>query len=253
MTEPHKSVGEALSRPDRVCPQCGETVAATGRRCPSCGGDLTARRQRRRAGRRAAIVAAGAIAAAAVIAFGLVPAMREDSDRERSAAAAAQERLEAAERARLRREGKPVRTRGPGRRGREAPLAHRARLVTAGEAAITSDARGRVQTGELEGSVAGTDCSPFPKTQTRANQEADPALARNRYQCIAFSRRFALSELEGRPRTGVIGQPYWLIADYASARMTFCKITPRAGEGGRSLASVPVDPACRDPLRRPPD
>jgi hypothetical protein len=202
----------------------------------------------RRNRRRLAIIVAVVLAVTAVIAFVFVPAMRDDADEFHRNQAAEQERLEAAERVRLRREGRPVRTRGPAPRPGETPLRHRARLVAAGEAAITGDARRRIASGELDGPVAATLCRPFPYTQTRADQELDPAVPRNRYQCIAYSRRFALDKLEGRERTGVIGQPYWLIVDYRNARMTFCKITPKAGEGGRSLATVPVAPACRDPL-----
>jgi hypothetical protein len=66
---------------------------------------------------------------------------------------------------------------------------------------------------------------------------------------MAYERRFELSELEGRKRTGIIGAPYWLVVHYRTAKLTFCKITPRAGEGGRSLASVVVPVPCRDPLR----
>ena len=205
-------------------------------------------RRRRTPWRRIALAAAAVAALVAVIAVAFVAPQREDAAQFRREQAAAQERLEAQERARLRREGVPVRARGPERRAGESPLRYRARLVTAGEAAITADARRRVESGEITGTVAGTACRTFPFTQTRAGQETDPSVPRNRYQCIAYSRRFALPELEGEARTGLIGQPYWLIIDYASARMTFCKIAPRAGEGGRSLATVPVDPACRDPL-----
>ena len=206
------------------------------------------REPRRTPWRRIALVAAGVLALAAVVAFAFVPALREDADDFARREAAEQRRLEAAERARLLREGVPVREGGPARRAGEAPLAHRARLVAAGEAAITADARRRVAAGEMRGPVAGTRCRTFPFTETRAGQEADASVARNRYQCIAYSRRFALPELEGERRTGIIGQPYWLVVDYRSARMTFCKISPKAGEGGRVLVEVPVDPACGDPL-----
>lgn len=201
--------------------------------------------------RRRRDLAAGAAVAAAlgIIAFVVVPALRDDGAADRRAAEARQLRLEAAERVRLRREGIPVFVDGPRSKPGE-PLAHyRRRLVAAGEAQITANARRRVAAGEFSGPVSGTACRTFPFTDGRAAQEYDPAVQRNRYQCIAFSRRFALSELDGEARTGLIGQPYWLIADYRDGRLTLCKISPRAGEGGRSLATVPVDPACRDPFR----
>lgn len=187
--------------------------------------------------------------AAALVAIGVILAVLEsDGDDNAREAAAAQAELEATERARLIREGRPVSADGPPRLGSESDIAYRARLVAAAEAAITADARSRVESGELDQPVKGTRCKPFPYTATREAQERDPAIGRNRYQCIAFNSRFALSELEGQARTGIIGQPYWLIADYGDGALTFCKLTPKAGEGGRSLVTVAVDPACRDPL-----
>ena len=37
---------------------------------------------------------------------------------------------------------------------------------------------------------------------------------------------------------------------YGAAKLTFCKITPRVGEGGRPLATVTTPAACLDPLKR---
>lgn len=193
-----------------------------------------------------AVAAALVVLIAAVAA--VVLALRDDAERNERAADAAQRRLEATERARLVREGRPVRANGPARRSGEARLAHRKRIVRAGEGAITRDARSRVRAGTLKGPVRGTECQLFPKTQTRADEEADPSLRRNRYQCFAYARRFALSRLNGKARTGLIGQPYWLIADYETGAMVFCKVTPRGGEGAKLLVEVPVAPACRDPL-----
>jgi hypothetical protein len=191
--------------------------------------------------RKLAVFAAVAVALVAFVALVVAPPLREDAAREQRAAAAAQARLEAAERARLIREGRPVRT-------RVAAEAERPALVTAAEAAITRDARARVASGEIKGKVEGTHCRPFPYTVTRARQERDLSIERNRYQCVAYSSRFALPELEGRKRTGVFGTPYWLIAEYATGRLMFCKISPKAGEGGKVLVEVQADPACGDPL-----
>ncbi len=200
------------------------------------------RRSARASRRRIAFIAAVcAVAVAAFVALA-VPAFNQDAGEKRRAAAAAQARLEAAERARLIGEGKPVRARGPAGAARPA-------LVAAAEIAITADARRRIAAGEIKGEVKGTRCRPFPYTTTRAAQESDLSIRRNRYQCTAYSDRFALSELEGRQRTGLFGTPYWLIAEYATGRLTFCRISPKAGEGGKVLVEVPVDPACGDPLR----
>jgi hypothetical protein len=199
--------------------------------------------------RRMLAAVIGSLILVAVVAFVIVPPLQEDGDKDRKVAAAKQERLEADETARQIKEGIPVSAQGPERRAGESALAYRARLVEAGEAAITVNAHERVRTGELSGGeIKDTECRTFPFTQTRTDQESDLAIPRNRYQCTAYSSRFKLPVLEGERRTGLIGQPYYLVVDYASADLTFCKINPRAGEGGETLARVPVDPACRDPL-----
>ena len=192
--------------------------------------------------------ALGALAVLLVALAVTIPVLSSDGAEDRRDAEAAQARLEAAERERLIREGKPLALDGPARLGSEAVVAYRSRLVAAGESEITADALERARTGEIDRDIKGTRCKPFPYTSTREAQERDPAVQSNRYQCLAWNKRFALSELEGEARTGYIGQPYWLIADYETGRLTFCKITPRPGEGGKALVAVPVDPACRDPL-----
>lgn len=194
---------------------------------------------------------AAAAAAAVVVALTallLVPSLKEDADRLRAQERRALEREKRAERERLLREGRPVRAAGPVRRRGEGPIGYRARLVAAGEREITANARERLAAGEIKGTIAGTYCRPFPFTDTREDQEIDPAIPRNRYQCTAYSRRFALPEVEGRRRYGVIGTPFWLIADYGSGQLTFCRVTPRPGEGGQAFVVVPVAPACRNPL-----
>ncbi len=189
-----------------------------------------------------------AVVAVALAVIGVaISVLSADGAEDRRDASAAQERLEARERARLIREGKPVFAEGPAPLGSESELTYRVRLLAAAEAAITADAIRRTETGEIDRDVKGTRCKPFPYTSTRAAQERDASLARNRYQCIAYNNRFSLSELEGEARTGIIGQPYWLIADYETGKLTFCKLTPKAGEGGKSL----VDGAGGAGLPRP--
>jgi hypothetical protein len=48
-------------------------------------------------------------------------------------------------------------------------------------------------------------------------------------------------------RVAIFGHPYWLVIDFARSRYVWCQVTPRAGEGGSVLVSVPVPVACRDP------
>ena len=113
-----------------------------------------------------------------------------------------------------------------------------------GERLIAEDARGRVAAGTIDGDIKGAECDPFPVTEGRRAAEEDPATPAGRYDCIAYSSKF---ELDDRQRTGLFGYPYWLVVHYAKGDLVWCKVTPRAGEGGRTLVSVPVPEPCRDP------
>ena len=151
--------------------------------------------------------------------------------------------LEAAERVRLTRDARPVRAKGTPLRAAADPLEHRAELITEAEGLIAADARG----GVAAGTIKGAECGPFPTTAERRAAEQDPATSVGRYDCVAYTSKFEAPELESKRRTGLFGYPYWLVIDYAGAKLVWCKVTPRVGEGGRSLVSVPVPPPCRDP------
>ena len=177
----------------------------------------------------------------------VVAGLREDAAGERERAAARQDALEAAERVRLTRDARPVRAEGTPLRAAADPLEHRAALVTEAEALIAADARARVAAGTIKGDIKGAECGPFPTTAERRAAEQDPGTSVGRYDCVAYTSKFEAPELEGKRRTGLFGYPYWLVAEYGSGKLVWCKVTPRAGEGGRSLAAVPVPEPCRDP------
>jgi hypothetical protein len=90
-------------------------------------------------------------------------------------------------------------------------------------------------------------CDPYPTIEERRLAEQDPATRAGRYDCVAYTSKFEAPELDGEKRTGLFGYPYWLVIDYDDSKLVWCKVTPRAGEGGRSLAAVPVPEPCRDP------
>jgi hypothetical protein len=166
--------------------------------------------------------------------------------------AARQAAVEAAEIRRLRVDARPHRGTGPPRRDGDDALEHRRALVARTELLITRDAQARIRAGTLPGAVAGTQCEPYPGITARRQAELDPAVPVGRYECYAYRRLIELPELEGKQRQGILGFPFWAVIDYERGRIVWCKVTPRAGEGGRSLASVPVPVPCRDPLRRSP-
>jgi len=230
---------------ERRCPACGSEQRADGRTCTNCGADLSARYERRtvRNTRRPLLFAAVVAVVLIAVAIPVIASLRSGASDERTREAAAQRARIAAERARQIRDGKPVFAAGPRAAAGEDVVAHRAQLLTAGEAAITRDARARVQAGTLDGDIKGTSCTLYPATDARRAAETDPATRAGRYDCVAYT-----SKLEGNDnRTAVFGHPFWLVVDFQHDRFTWCKTTPRAGEGGSVLISVPVAKPCRDP------
>jgi hypothetical protein len=231
------------------CPRCGHVEEGPGRHCSQCGAEFVVHRSRGPSRRVVGAIVAALVLAGIAVAL-IVPGLRDSAGREQRVEAARHARLVAAERARVVAEQRPVVVRGPALKRGEDALAHRARLVAAGQAAITADAHARIRAGRLDGPVRGTDCTPYPATQLRTAQERDAAVPRNRYECLAYKTRFALPELQGKVRTGLYGTPYWLVLDYGSSKMTFCKITPHGGEAATTLVNVTAPAACQDPLRR---
>ena len=239
-------VHAALAPRVRLCPSCGEEQRDGGRTCSSCGADLTAR-YGRGGSRRKQIYAVLAVLALAAVSVPIVAGMRGDAAGERERAAERQQRLEAAERARLTRDARPVRADGTAAAAGADPLEHRAALVAEGETLIAADARGRVAEGSIDGRIRGASCHPFPTTEGRRAAEQDATTPAGRYDCVAYTSKFEAPPVQGQKRTGLFGYPYWLVIDYERSAFVWCKVTPRAGEGGRSLAFVPVPPPCRDP------
>jgi hypothetical protein len=235
-------VAAALAPRQRRCPSCGSVQHGGGRMCSDCGADLTARAPRRIPWRALAI-AGVVVAVVAAIAVPVVSSLRTDAAGERERAAQRQKERVEAERVRQVRDAKPVHAAGPAPAAGEDELAHRARLLSFGEQKITEDARARVAAGTLDGDIKGTECSVFPTTDGRRAAEQDPATRAGRYDCVAYT-----SKLEGNQgRTAVFGHPFWLVVDYKRSALDWCKVTPRAGEGGSVLVTVPVPKACRDP------
>jgi hypothetical protein len=247
----HDDVAAALSHVERTCPSCGHAQTGRGRLCERCGAEMVARRPRRRLSRRAIAAIVLVLAAAIAGAVLVTKPTRRDARAEAARQRAQQAALEAAEIRRLRIDARPVRADGPRRRPGEDALTHRHELVLAAERLVTGDARARVRAGTIKGPVAGTQCLPYPPTTLRRDAEADPAATVGRYECVAYKNTFEAPEItQGKPRVGVFGTPFWVVIDYRTARLVWCKVTPRAGEGGRSLASVPVPEPCRDPQRK---
>jgi hypothetical protein len=228
---------------ERRCPECGATQHGGGRRCESCGADLVAHIERGRS-RRPLLFAAIVAVVLAAIAIPIVAGMRDDAADQRDREAAEQAQRIERERVRQVRNATPVRAAGPALAAGADPIAHRADLLADAEARITADAQGRLEDGRLDGAdVEGTECAIYPATDGRRAAETDPATTAARYDCVAYTSK--LESAQGR--VAAFGHPYWLVIDFARSRYVWCQITPRAGEGGSVLISVPVPLPCRDP------
>jgi hypothetical protein len=236
-----------LGAGERTCPHCGSVQPSSGgRRCTNCGQDMTARYAKPRNWRRIAIIAAVVLFVAAV-SYPIVDVLRGDASDERAAAEKERQALIQAERERLEKDIQPVRAQGPALPAGTDPVAFRADLVADGERRIAEDARGRVAAGTIKGDIKGAHCSPYPVTEARKAAETAASTPKGRYDCVAFTSKFDAPNRGEEKRTGYFGFPYWLVVDYGTSKLVWCKVTPRAGEGGSVLASVPVPPPCRDP------
>jgi hypothetical protein len=211
---------------------------------------MVARRPRRRLRKRTIAAIVALVAAAGAGAVLATKPTRRDARAEAARQRAAQARLESAEMRRLRIDVRPVRAAGPPRRSGQDALAHRRELVATAERLVTADALARVRAGTLRGPIRGTQCDPYPATSARRAAETDPAVSAGRYECIAYESRFQASEVDGRRRTGLFGTPFWVVVDYRTSRLVWCKVTPGVGEGGRALGNVVVPEPCRDPQLR---
>ena len=238
-------VAAALAPRERTCPRCGAAQEATAkRRCARCGSELVAHRTRPRISRHGiAALVLGAVALG-VPTVALVSESRDRAALEKRTAAAEQAALESSERRRQRREGRPRRAALPAPGGTGVSRERR-RAVRATERLITADARARVRAGALDGPVIGTRCLPGPATSTRLALEDDPRAVRLPYDCVALKSRFEAPPDRGRRRIGLFGHPFRAVIDERRRTVTWCRVFPPAGEGGRSLAVVALDPACR--------
>ena len=94
--------------------------------------------------------------------------------------------------------------------------------VPALERAITRDARSR----GLGSEIGRTDCRPY-RQDPRARE-------RGKYECVAVITD--TKETEGA-EAATFGYPFWARVDSRENRLRWCKINPRAGEGGAVPAS----------------
>ena len=213
-----------------------------------------------RSRRRLLYAGAARLVLVAAIAVPIVAGLRDDAAGERERAAAAPGRA----RGRRARAADARRPPDPRRRARRCaadadPLAHRAALVDRGrDADHRRRPRARRRRRRSTATSRARACEPFPTTAERRAAETDPATQRR-----PLRLRRVHVEVRGAGGRGPATAPASSATPTGSwstttaSKLVWCKVTPRAGEGGRSLASVPgarspagTPRAPADPLRR---
>ena len=238
--------------PPRVCPSCGAEHVTQRAFCPSCG---------KRYDRRFASVSdtqrwilggfvlAGLIVAAILILPGVFDAKRATDARvarEHAARVAAEKRRLTREQRLMR--GRPAGLRAPGPTASASEQrAARRRLVTALEGAILTDARSRVDSGELDGPVKSVSCDPLIRNPGNVGEEEDLKNTRGRYDCVAVKREV----MRGGKVVGLFGHPFVGTADFKRFTYVWCKDNKVPGERGKPLAKVPIPAACIGAEGRP--
>jgi hypothetical protein len=231
--------------PLRTCPHCGFDERSERERCSRCGRSVLVRAPRLRGRRRRqaiwGAVAAGVLVVAA-IALVLNAVVSNRNDRERRDAA----RATAAERVRLTRlqtphRGGATQLAPPAGASAAEQLTARAALVRAAEASITRDARGRARSGELKGTITGTECGPLLKAKAAVPDDRVLSKAIGRYDCVAVTHSV---NGESGQSVGRLGFPFVAALDFKRFTYVWCRNTPGQGERGVALAFVRLDRAC---------
>lgn len=197
---------------------------------------------------RGLLIGAGVLVVVGVaLALVLVPAI--DDSKDRAAAREARERSarQAARRRQVIAEQRPRRARAadlrpssgspPARRE-----AARVALLSRAEAAITTDARRRAATGELNGRPGGTACEPYPKRDP--GPEHDLSARTGVYDCLVTLRKIEATETNV---SGALGYPFRAVIDFDAFSFVWCRTNPVPGErvvpDPRTVIELPE--ACR--------
>jgi len=241
--EVRAALARAGEAPLRSCPRCGREERTRSEQCPHCGTSYFARppaavrRRRILAGVAGVIVLAALVAGAAV----LISDRNANDKRDRAARA----RLVTAEIARLKRvqaphRGSAVALKPPAGATAAQRLAARHRLLLAAQDAITADARGRVRTGELRGTITSTQCGPFLRSREAVPDDRVLSKPIGRYDCVAV-----LSDATHDGKTvGTLGYAFVAALDFRRFTYVTCRNSPAQGEAGKPLAFVRLDRAC---------
>jgi hypothetical protein len=173
--------------------------------------------------RKAAIIGVLSLIVIAVATALAVPAINSSKDKASARERAQQDAFLTARRKRLVAEQVAHTASGPAATDRAGRLA----LIGALEAAVESDARARVQAGQLTGDIKGASCTASPKSRIGGLPEDVPGKATGIYVC------FAKTDDVPRPgykTPGAIGYPFQGAIHFTTGRFAWCKTNPPPGE-----------------------
>jgi hypothetical protein len=240
-------VRAALARKDeaplRTCPRCGHEERTRSEDCPQCGWSYFGRPPAQ-VHRRRIIAAAVGILTIAALAIGAAVLLGEKSSNDKRDRAERAE-LVAAEIARLKRVQAPHRGEAVALKpAKGAPAAQQLKarhdLLLAAENTITADARHRVTTGELRGTIDHTECGPFLRARDAVPDDRVLSKPIGRYDCVAVQA----DAIRSGKTVGKIGYAFVAALNFRTFTYVTCRNNPAQGEAGRPLAFVRLDRAC---------
>jgi hypothetical protein len=240
-------VRAALARRDeaplRTCPHCGRQARTRSEQCPHCGSSYFARPPAAVRRRRMVAVGAGVLVLLA-LAIGAVVLIHDRNAQDRRDRAE-RAKLVAAEIARLKRvqaphRGSAVALKPPPGASAAQRLSARHDLVLAVQDAITADARARVRTGELRGTIVDTECGPFLRARDAVPDDRVLSKPIGRYDCVAVQS----GAVHNGKAVGKVGYAFVAALDFRRFTYVLCRNSPAQGEAGRPLAFVRLQRAC---------
>jgi hypothetical protein len=188
------------------------------------------------------VAALAGLVVAAAIAFAVVglPAINDSNRKASDRQARIDARLHAERNRQIAASQVPHRARATPARS----AAERHALVDRLEQRVGADARARVKSGALTGTIRRVDCVPTPSSRPGGvAPEDDLERARGGYDCTAVT-----SDIVGH-KGAAVGYPFQGVIDFRRGRLTWCKTNPPPGEqvipDPRSVVRLPA--SCRDP------
>jgi hypothetical protein len=112
--------------------------------------------------------------------------------------------------------------------------------LVAAQDAITTDARGRVQSGELRGTILRTECGPFLRAREAVPDDRVLSKPIGRYDCVAVQSE----AIRAGKSVATVGYAFVAALDFRRFTYVTCRNSPAQGEAGKPLAFVRLDRAC---------